>query len=356
MRDVLKDILFHLRAGTPLVLATVTRSHGSTPQKPGSTAVFSPAGLVAGTVGGGIVEHEVQHLASQALQTNNSGHYHFNLDASQDTEGAICGGETTILVDARPGLHLDAFVEMQEALFLRKHGALLTIIYLDGEEIDIKISWVNADRAGKITGSMDEKTSHEIMNTILSSPGPSFREVNAPVLPAGKQRLVFLEMAYPLPRLVIAGAGHIGKALAHLGKLLDFEVTVIDERSEYANKQWITDADHLVVEDIGPAMQESIPLKGSYIVIVTRGHRQDAEALKPCFGSGAAYIGMIGSAAKVATMKQKFISEGWATEEQWDQVHTPIGLAIGSKSVQEIAVSIAAQLVQVRNSKIKNYA
>jgi xanthine dehydrogenase accessory factor len=97
-------------------------------------------------------------------------------------------------------------------------------------------------------------------------------------------------------------------------------------------------------------------LKGSYIVIVTRGHRQDAEALKPCFGSGAAYIGMIGSAAKVATMKQKFISEGWATEEQWDQVHTPIGLAIGSKSVQEIAVSIAAQLVQVRNSKIKNYA
>jgi len=94
----------------------------------------------------------------------------------------------------------------------------------------------------------------------------------------------------------------------------------------------------------------------TYIVIVTREHNHDTEALKPCIGSNAAYIGMIGSSHKVGIMKNRFLAEGWTSPEQWSRIHTPIGLSIGSKSVQEIAVSIAAQLVSVRHHNNKKNA
>ncbi|MEN8230951.1 MAG: XdhC family protein, partial [Bacteroidota bacterium] len=149
---------------------------------------------------------------------------------------------------------------------------------------------------------------------------------------------------------------HVGKALAHMGRLLDFNITVIDDRKEYANRENIPDADHLIVQDIGTAMSELSSGPDTYIVIVTRGHDHDAEALKPCIGSDSAYVGMIGSSHKVGIMKKRFMTEGWATPEQWSRIHTPIGLAIGSKSVQEIAVSIAAQLVSVRHLKNRNNA
>jgi xanthine dehydrogenase accessory factor len=152
-----------------------------------------------------------------------------------------------------------------------------------------------------------------------------------------------------LPKLVIAGAGHVGKALSHLGRLLDFEVTVIDDRPEYANPANIPDADHLIVQDIGKAMRELDRGPDTYIVIVTRGHHHDGEALKPLIGSGAAYVGMIGSLHKVGVMKKRFLGEGWSTPEHWEEVYAPVGLAIGSQTVQEIAISIAAQLVAVRN-------
>jgi CTP:molybdopterin cytidylyltransferase MocA len=158
----------------------------------------------------------------------------------------------------------------------------------------------------------------------------------------------FFEPIFPLPGLIIAGAGHIGRALAHMANLLDFEVTVIDDRSEYANPHNIPDADHLVVDNIGEALHSIDKSPDTYIVIVTRGHKDDGEALRACLDADVAYIGMIGSRRKITLMRDEFISRGWATESQWDNVHAPIGLEIGSKTVQEIAISISAQLVQVR--------
>jgi xanthine dehydrogenase accessory factor len=89
------------------------------------------------------------------------------------------------------------------------------------------------------------------------------------------------------------------------------------------------------------------------MVIVTRGHSQDAVALRACIASETAYIGMIGSANKIGIMREKFLDEGWASEAQWERIHAPIGLEIQSKTVQEIAVSIAGQLILVRN-KVQN--
>ena len=159
---------------------------------------------------------------------------------------------------------------------------------------------------------------------------------------------VFAEPVWPLPRLIIAGAGHVGKALARLGNLLDFEVTVIDDRPEFASKENVPEADGIVVGDIAAAVKAAPDSPENYFVIVTRGHRNDAEALRAAIGRGAAYVGMIGSRTKVDLMRREFLDKGWATAEEWGRVRAPIGLEIGSKTVEEIAVSIAAELVRVR--------
>ena len=91
--------------------------------------------------------------------------------------------------------------------------------------------------------------------------------------------------------------------------------------------------------------------KNTFIVIVTRGHGHDADALKPCIGSSAAYVGMMGSRVKVAKLHEEFITKGWTTEEEWKRIHTPIGLKIGSQTIEEIAISIASELVMVRRIK-----
>jgi xanthine dehydrogenase accessory factor len=160
---------------------------------------------------------------------------------------------------------------------------------------------------------------------------------------------VYLEPQFPLSHLVIAGAGHVGQAVAHIGHLLDFEITVIDDRPEFANKDIVPEADHIIVEDIGEAIEEIPKTVDTYFVIVTRGHSHDADALRACIRSDVAYIGMIGSGRKIALMRENFIAKGWATPPQFDRVYTPIGIDIQSKTVQEIAVSIAAELVQIRN-------
>jgi xanthine dehydrogenase accessory factor len=187
----------------------------------------------------------------------------------------------------------------------------------------------------------------------LLSAGKSadYRELELTIPGEEPSSLFFLEPIFPPAHLVIAGAGHIGKALAHLGNRLDFEITVIDDRPEYANTENIPDADHILVKDIGEAMKEIKKGVNTYVVIVTRGHKDDAAALKSCIGTDLAYIGMIGSKNKIASMRMNFIEKGWATGNDWDQIHAPVGLDIKSQTVEEIAVSIAAQLIRVRNSK-----
>jgi xanthine dehydrogenase accessory factor len=167
--------------------------------------------------------------------------------------------------------------------------------------------------------------------------------------PENHQTLYFLEPIAPPPPLLIVGAGHIGQALARQAGWLDFEVTVIDDRPEYANRERFGEGTALIVADIGQAVREFPFSADTYIVIVTHGHSHDAEALRACIHSPAAYIGMIGSRPKVALMRERFLSAGWASAQEWDRVHAPIGLKIGSRTVEEIAVSIAAELVHVRS-------
>jgi xanthine dehydrogenase accessory factor len=219
------------------------------------------------------------------------------------------------------------------------------------ETVLINRYWMSNTFKPSIAAAFLEKIEPVVIN-MLSEGNPSdYREMELTITDEEPFSLFFLEAVFPPEHLIIAGAGHIGKALAHLADILDFEVTVIDDRPEYANSENIPEASHIIARDIGETLKELEKNYNTYVVIVTRGHKDDAAALKPCIGSELAYIGMIGSKSKIAAMRSSFIEKGWATAKQWDAIHTPIGLDIKSRTVEEIAISIAAQLVLVRNSK-----
>ena len=355
MKNIYLQITEEANLKTSLVLATVTRTRGSTPQKPGSSALFSPEGLVCGTVGGGIVEGTVQKRAIEAISSKKSGHYTFNLynDISK-TEEAICGGEITVLIDADPSGSMPVFHQVRKSIQERTPGVLITVVTgIDESTVLIDRCWMSNSSVPSIRSEILDRITPAVKEMIASGNSYDYREIITSLPENVASSMIFLEPVFPPEHLVIAGAGHIGRALARLGSFLGFEVTVIDDRSEYANKENIPDADHIIVKEIGRAMSELKMTDDTYVVIVTRGHKDDAEALKPCIGSGLTYTGMIGSRKKVTAMRDNFIEKGFATKEQWDKIHTPIGLDIGSQTVEEIAVSIAAQLIQVRNKRLK---
>jgi xanthine dehydrogenase accessory factor len=353
MKNIYLKLLEMQQAGSGLVLATVTQSIGSTPQKPGSSAIIENGRIISGTVGGGIVENRVQETAKSCSMTKRSSYLHLflNNDISKKEE-AICGGEIYILIDANPGIHVPVFREMQKSMAGREPGILITMVTEYAENhVLINRYWMTGNSKPTLSTGFMEKIEPEAKLILASADKSNFRKMELSLPGEEPSSLFFLEPLFPLPRLVIAGAGHIGKALSLLGRMLDFEVTIIDDRSDYANPENLPDANHIIVRDIGEAMNELEKNSDTFIVIVTRGHNDDASALRPCIGSGAAYVGMIGSKGKVARMHDDFIQKKWASEEQWNRIYTPIGLDIKSKTVEEIAVSIAAQIVLIRNRK-----
>jgi Xanthine and CO dehydrogenases maturation factor, XdhC/CoxF family len=353
MKNIYLQILDQKSDSSHLVLATVTRTHGSTPQKPGSSALFDKKGLISGTVGGGVVEGKVQKLALEAILSKKSGHFQFNLaNDISNTEEAICGGQINVLIDANLNNYLSVFEQLGSSIENRIPGVLITMVTRFTEEtVLINRYWISDIFKPAIPEAFLAQIEPVVLNMISGGNPSDYRELELTIPDEEPSSLFFLEAVFPAAQLIIAGAGHIGKTLAHLGDMLDFEVTVIDDRSEYANSENIPEANHIIVKDIGEALKDLKKENDTYVVIVTRGHKDDAAALKPCIGSELAFTGMIGSKNKIASMRASFIENGWASVKQWEAVHTPVGLDIKSRTVEEIAVSIAAQLVLVRNSK-----
>jgi xanthine dehydrogenase accessory factor len=356
----MKNIYLQIPLNKPdisnLVLATVTRTEGSTPQKSGSSALFNRSGLIAGTIGGGVLEGRVQKIALESLLSKKSGHYFFRLDNSvSEGEDALCGGKISVLID--PGLsgHISVFEALRKSSEARTPGVLITHVTKgDNDKVLINRYWTTEHDKELIPPELKPVVIPEFSSLISGSDSYDFRELKLPEQGNEHSRLLFLEPVIPPPRLIIAGAGHIGKALSQIASMLDFEMTVIDDRSEFANSENIPHANHIIMGDIGNCIAQVTKGNDTYIVIVSRGHKDDANALKACIGSDAAYIGMIGSKNKITLIHKEFISNGWATQSQWDKIFAPIGLEIKSKTVEEIAVSIAAQLVKVKNSSDKS--
>jgi xanthine dehydrogenase accessory factor len=169
----------------------------------------------------------------------------------------------------------------------------------------------------------------------------------------GGRMEVFIEPLDPTPHLYIIGAGHIGQHLARVAHLAGFRVHVVDDRVKFSNTDRFPDAVEVLVEEI-PAWVGSADIPpGAYVVVVTRGHRDDFEAMRALGGRECRYIGMIGSRAKVhkitTALEDAGVDRGWL-----GRIHAPIGFRIGAVTPEEIAISIAAELIAVRRGAVND--
>ncbi len=160
---------------------------------------------------------------------------------------------------------------------------------------------------------------------------------------------VFFEVLRPEPRLIIAGAGYVAQALAKLAARLDFRIVVVDDRRDLADPQLFGSGVQLTFGSIPQTIRALEPDESSWIVIVTRGHHLDEEALHAALETNATYIGMIGSPSKVKHILKSLLKAGVA-RERLEQVHAPIGLDLGAETPDEIALSIAAEIVMLRKN------
>ncbi|HWP56582.1 MAG TPA: XdhC family protein [Candidatus Acidoferrales bacterium] len=159
---------------------------------------------------------------------------------------------------------------------------------------------------------------------------------------------VFFEVIPSPPKLIVVGAGHIAVPLVKMAKILDYHVTVLDDRVLFANRERFPDADEILVGDMAATLK-GIPITPStYIVLITRGHKYDEPCLREIIHSPARYIGMIGSKRRIKACFQRFRDEEKIAEELIGRVYAPIGLDINTETPEEIALSILAEIVKVR--------
>jgi xanthine dehydrogenase accessory factor len=158
---------------------------------------------------------------------------------------------------------------------------------------------------------------------------------------------VFIEPVVPPPRVYIIGAGHVAMPLSQISKIAGFEVTVLDDRIKYANRDRFPDADVVKAGPIADLAEEFSYGDNAFVVIVTRGHALDEEALRTFIRYETAYLGLIGSVSKIETIFERLEKDG-VSRERLDTVRAPIGLDLGGGSPGEIAVSIVAEMLAVR--------
>ncbi len=166
----------------------------------------------------------------------------------------------------------------------------------------------------------------------------------------GGEMKVFIDILQPKEEVLIFGAGHIAACVSKLAKTVGFKATIIDDRKEFANQDRFPEADEIIAEDTEKALTHLNITPSTYIIVLTRGHLKDEEVLGSVIRSNAAYIGMIGSRKKNATVFQHLEEQG-ISQDELAKVHAPIGIDIKAQTPEEIAVSIVAEIIHVRRKK-----
>jgi xanthine dehydrogenase accessory factor len=339
-RRIYEEIEAQLRAGQPVVQATVIQTRGSTPRKEGSTMLVKSDGKLVGTIGGGCGEAGVIQKAKLSLLDGRVREELADLteDISTDSE-AVCGGTLRVFIEPwqptpeRIGLaHL-----LGELSGSAKPVVLHQVVQQGGDEARVGQRRI-LDADGQ---------------TLFSDLAPGLTPPPAPTQRPNQVRSVgdcqvYSERWDPVPTLVIIGAGHIAEPLEHVGRMAGFRTVVVDDRTLFANRERFPDADQVVC---GPILEVCRKIELSphhYFVLVTRGHTLDMEALRVMISrEPVAYIGMIGSKRRVSAVFELMEKEGYG-RELFQHVYAPIGLNIGAETPAEIAVSVMAEIISVR--------
>lgn len=239
-----------------------------------------------------------------------------------------------------------------------RHGALATIVNTRGSVPSFQSArmLVGDDETvvGTIGGGCVEAEVFEAAREVMRLEKPRTLEFNLNQSPkddagltCGGSLEIFVEPIVPRAVLYLFGAGHVGFHVARTAHEAGFEVIVADDREEYANRARFPGASEIHARDLDQVLAGLAPARGTYLVIATRGHRDDMRVLRWAVGTPARYIGMVGSKRKVLGICKELEKEG-ISGEALGRIHSPIGLDIGAITPEEIAVSVVAELIAVR--------
>ena len=294
-----------------VVVATVIEIHGSVPREVGAKMLIG-ADWSFDTIGGGAGEAKIIAQGRAVLATGQKQRATIDLTGNTSTlKEGICGGQMGIWLERWSG---------PEALTLAQ-GIGLAL-----------------ERGERVP---------------LFTPFPTASTPSIPDSPPETQLLAtgFFEWLSPRPLLLIVGAGHVGEALAQAAYLAGFQIAVQDERGEFANARSYPQASLILTDPIDRALRQVKHYKSLFVALVSRGHPFDVAALSSLFKQEivCCYIGMMGSRKRVELVRQSLLEQG-ISATQLDQIHAPIGADIGALTPGEIAVSICAELIQVRRT------
>jgi xanthine dehydrogenase accessory factor len=253
---------------------------------------------------------------------------------------------------------MDLYEEIVKLRQEGRRGAVATIVNVQGSIPSFKTAKMLVRDDGSILGTIGggcvEAEVWQAAREVMESEKPRTLTFNLNQDPKYDTGLVcggtldiFVEPILPPVSLYIFGAGHVSINLYKVAKGAGFDVTVVDDREAYASRERFPEANGVIAEDFDRVMARLVPNESSYIVIVTRGHRDDMRILRWAVQTPARYIGMIGSKRKTIGIFRELTKEGLAPE-RFERVHAPVGLDIGAVTPEEIAVAITAELIAVR--------
>ncbi len=344
MRDLVHHMISALERGRELIVCQVVETRGSTPQKAGAMMIIDPDGGQSGTLGGGCVENEVKQKAIQHIGEEFATVHTFVLDHDYAwADGLICGGKMVIITQSLRGPgSLDFWRALAAAL--EQGRGFVEAVVIDENQAG---GGVAAGARFLFDGDGHLRSAWP---PAAAMPGAIESQMIAPAerpKPSVHRGIAFLPN-WPRIRLVVVGAGHVGQAVANLAAQVDFDVWIVDDRRQYANRERFPNAQRIIVGPIDEMLPKLEINRHTYALIVTRGHGHDQEALARLAPTPAAYVGLIGSRRKIRLIFENLRESGIA-DADLARVAAPVGIDIGSQTVAEIAVSIVAELIARRN-------
>lgn len=328
MEELYRMLLARLEEKTDTVLAFITEGDGSIPRTTGAYMLIGEEGRIFGTIGGGNLEYQAVLHAGELLAQKQCEYREYDLGTGEGKGlGMVCGGRVKVCFYFLNGSRGEQEA-LKEALAAHEnHWDYWILFSLEGQGIR-----VYEQEAWEIKVAPEEKTAGHCRMITLDGK-PFYAE----------------EFCYD-GKVYLFGGGHLAQELVPVLTHLDFCCIVLDDREEYVDKALFPDAEQTMLVDF-TQMDDVLSIhKNDYLVIVTRGHRCDADAEAFALRTDASYIGVVGSRRKTKYVRDKLEAQGF-TKEQLDSVYAPIGIEIGSETPAEIAISIAAQLIQIRSAK-----
>ena len=349
MRDVLPELERWHREGKPIAIASVISIVGSAPRGVGATLALTAAGDIAGSVSGGCVEPAVIEVGLKTLRTGQPKLLSYGITEEQNVEqiGLSCGGQIEVFVERLANLEpLAATLKAQQPI------VRAVVINAPAESDATPGASMLIPEQGALTGSSGDPALDDAVATRARDLLREGESAMATVEIAEKAAQIFFAVYPPEPTLVIVGAGHITIPLTRLAKTLDYHVTVIDPREAFATRERIPDADDLLLEWPDEALAHLPVSSATAVAVLTHDDKFDVPALKAALNSPATYVGAIGSRG-TRERRDRRLREAGVTDEQIGRIHGPIGINIGARTPEEIALAILAQIVAVRRGKDK---